>query len=660
MCQFTTPHRLILSGSPLQNKLSELWSLFDFVYPGKLGTLPVFYEQFTVPITMGGYATASRAQVHTAYKCALVLKDLVSPYLLRRLKKDVKLDLPAKREQILFVKLTPEQREAYTSFLCSRSVRLVMSGKLNLLFAVTALRKICNHPDIPIDTSVGFGPSNKRGAHATPAARRAAAAAIELPDYGNWNRSGKMQVLDKILATWKEQGSRVLLFTQTRTMLDILETFVRERGYEYRRMDGETPVASRMTLIDSFNRDPDIFVFILTTKVGGLGVNLCGGDRVVIFDPDWNPATDMQAQHRSWRVGQKKPVTIYRLICSGTIEEKVRDPILYALHAWIQMFQSVQLSNAYPGFLSLPLFVILQMYHRQIFKQFLSNKVLSDPRQRRFFKPKDIKELFRLGDDEEAGTETGDLFAGTRARETTGIRGVLVDQDPDTVRPAAGNESRDSTKGDGAEGGVNEGGNAKLLNALFDDTALHSSINHDDILNSGTSGVDTSLLDFEADKVASKALEEVKRSASRRRRQNVAVPTWTGKSGLAGLTRPSSSSGASGSRAASLLERMKQRNGLSLMNVPAPSSESTGASGSGLSVHGQLLEELLDYMRSVGGESSSAAVVERFRQKVGDSPEQLASFKSLLRRIAVLHKRTSPEGVSVWKLYKAYMRPSVE
>lgn len=325
--RFDTPHRIIVSGSPLQNHLKELWSLFDFIFPGKLGTLPVFHTQFVLPITMGGYSTASRTQVHTAYKCSLMLKDLISPYLLRRMKKDVAKQLPEKNEQILFVKLTTEQREKYKTFLASRVVRQVLAGKLNLLYAITSLRKICNHADIPLHRN-----NTDRDLYGSAFVKQVSRAQLllkrdmeedEPEDYGHWERSGKMIVLDRVLKAWREAGSRVLLFSQTTSMLDILEKYVTERDMTYQRMDGTTAVGSRMELIDRFNRDESIFVFLLTTRVGGLGVNLTGADRVVLFDPDWNPSTDLQARERAWRIGQKRSVTVYRLVTTGTIEEKI-------------------------------------------------------------------------------------------------------------------------------------------------------------------------------------------------------------------------------------------------------------------------------------------------------------------------------------------------
>ncbi|XP_039728290.1 DNA excision repair protein ERCC-6 isoform X2 [Pteropus medius] len=362
--QFRTPHRIILSGSPMQNNLRELWSLFDFIFPGKLGTLPVFMEQFSVPITMGGYSNASPVQVKTAYKCACVLRDTINPYLLRRMKSDVKmsLSLPDKNEQVLFCRLTDEQHKVYQNFIDSKEVYRILNGEMQIFSGLIALRKICNHPDL-----FSGGPKNLKG----------------IPDdelgedqFGYWKRSGKMIVVESLLKIWHKQGQRVLLFSQSRQMLDILEIFLRAQKYSYLKMDGTTTIASRQPLITRYNEDTSIFVFLLTTRVGGLGVNLTGANRVIIYDPDWNPSTDTQARERAWRIGQKKQVTVYRLLTAGTIEEKI--------------------------------------YHRQIFKQFLINRVLKDPKQRRFFKSNDLYELFTLtSPDASQNTETSAIFAGT-------------------------------------------------------------------------------------------------------------------------------------------------------------------------------------------------------------------------------------------------------
>ncbi|XP_077226571.1 chromatin remodeling 8 isoform X2 [Tasmannia lanceolata] len=270
--QLQTVHRIIMSGAPIQNKLTELWSLFDFVFPGKLGVLPVFEMEFAVPISVGGYANATPLQVSTAYRCAVVLRDLIMPYLLRRMKTDVNAQLPKKTEHVLFCSLTPEQRSIYRAFLASSEVEQIFDGNRNSLYGIDVMRKICNHPDLLEREHSGHD-----------------------PDYGNPDRSGKMKVVAQVLKVWKDQGHRVLLFTQTQQMLDIFENFLIEGGYTYRRMDGLTPARHRMALMDEFNNSSDVFVFILTTKVGGLGTNLTGANRVIIFDPDWNPSTDMQS-----------------------------------------------------------------------------------------------------------------------------------------------------------------------------------------------------------------------------------------------------------------------------------------------------------------------------------------------------------------------------
>lgn len=235
-----------------------------FIYPGKLGTLPVFMTQFSTPISIGGYINASNLQVQTAYKCAVVLKDSIAPYLLRRMKSKVASSLPKKTEQVLFCRLTDYQIKAYKEFLASGEVENILAGKRNALYGIDILRKICNHPDIlQRDTQ-----SNE-------------------VDFGDEEKSCKMKVVESLLQMWKKAGHRSLLFTQTRQMQDILEKFLSKHGYIYRRMDGTTAIKIRQTLVDEFNNDESIDVFLLTTKVGGLGINLIGANRVVIFDPDW-------------------------------------------------------------------------------------------------------------------------------------------------------------------------------------------------------------------------------------------------------------------------------------------------------------------------------------------------------------------------------------
>lgn len=367
--RFRTPHRIILSGSPVQNNLKELWSIFDFIYPGKLGTLPVFMEQFATPITQGGYANASDIQVQIAYKCACVLRDTIKPYLLRRTKAEVnnRLKLPERSEQVLFCKLTEKQRKYYQAYLESPTVRDIKGGFCQIFVGLTELRKICNHPDLFDSTDCHDQIKQLREAPK----KKHMEFFSEDETFGHFKKSGKMMVVDALLKLWKSQGHKVLLFTQSRQMMKIFVDYLNERSYRHMTMDGSTPIISRQTMIEEFNKNEEIFVFLLTTRVGGVGINLTGANRIIIYDPDWNPSTDIQARERAWRIGQQRHVIIYRLLTAGTIEEKI--------------------------------------YHRQVFKLYLTNRILRDAKQKRFFKTNDMHELFTLGDNDK-NIETKALF----------------------------------------------------------------------------------------------------------------------------------------------------------------------------------------------------------------------------------------------------------
>lgn len=367
--RFRTPHRLILSGSPVQNNLKELWSIFDFIYPGKLGTLPVFMEQFAIPITQGGYANASDIQVQIAYKCTCILRDSIKPFLLRRTKAEVnhKLKLPDRSEQVLFCKLTEKQRKLYQAYLESPTVRDIKNGFCQIFVGLIQLRKICNHPDL-FDASECQKQLKKAQ---DTSGNKHSEFFSEDETFGHYKKCGKMMVVEALLKLWKQQNHKVLLFTQSRQMIKIFSNYLNERNYKYLTMDGTTPIGIRQTMIEEYNKNDEIFIFLLTTRVGGVGINLTGADRIIIYDPDWNPSTDIQARERAWRIGQQRHVIIYRLLTAGTIEEKI--------------------------------------YHRQVFKLYLTNRVLKNAQQKRFFKTNDLHELFTLGDNDK-NIETKALF----------------------------------------------------------------------------------------------------------------------------------------------------------------------------------------------------------------------------------------------------------
>jgi DNA excision repair protein ERCC-6 len=322
-----TPHRLAISGTPIQNDLRELWSLFDFVFPGRLGTLPAFEQEFAVPIKYGGYLNASPMQVQLAYRCAIMLRDLIEPFLLRRLKKDVKevSRMPGKTEHVLFCRLSQRQRAMYEAYLQSDDVSRVLRGNHMLLAAVTVLRKIANHPDLVCDPSeISFKKFVQNRGVVLSDSGDISDSGYDEDDYtgdeqGLLERSGKLEVLAKILPIWKKQGHRVLIFCQWRKMLNIIERFVRSNGWKFGRLDGNTNIASRQRLVDTFNTDNSYFGMLCTTRTGGVGLNLIGGthkmryflsavdvwhsshayfpfsfvgvaNRCILYDPDWNPS----------------------------------------------------------------------------------------------------------------------------------------------------------------------------------------------------------------------------------------------------------------------------------------------------------------------------------------------------------------------------------
>lgn len=367
--KFETSHKILITGSPMQNSLQELWSLFDFMRPGLLGTYTAFMEHFALPITQGGYANATEYQEATALEIAKALKQIITPYMLRRTKAEVQnnIKLPEKNEQVLFCAFTQEQRDLYMGYLMSNTVRSILDKesrygdpiRARILVALSTLRKICNHPDLYLYEA--HDDSEK----------------VDTERFGNYKRAGKMLVVNSLLKIWQKQGHRALIFSQSRGMLCLLEQYLQVQQFKYLRMDGSVSVILRQNMIKTFNDNPEYLVFLATTRVGGLGINLTGADRVIIYDPDWNPATDDQAKERAWRIGQRKNVTVYRLLSAGTIEEKI--------------------------------------YQRQIFKHILSNRILIDPNQKNVLTTSTLQGLFTLEElNCEGDTETASLFKHTK------------------------------------------------------------------------------------------------------------------------------------------------------------------------------------------------------------------------------------------------------
>ncbi|XP_049594392.1 chromodomain-helicase-DNA-binding protein 1 [Syngnathus scovelli] len=293
MIDFKSNHRLLITGTPLQNSLKELWSLLHFIMPEKFHSWEMFEEDH------GKGRDSGYTSLH---------KEL-EPFLLRRVKKDVEKSLPAKVEQILRVEMSAIQKQYYKWILTrnykalSKGIKGSTSGFLNIMME---LKKCCNH------CYLIKPPEDHEFLNRAEALQQLI------------RSSGKLVLLDKLLVRLKERGHRVLIFSQMVRMLDILADYLRSRQFLFQRLDGSIKGEMRKQALDHFNADgSEDFCFLLSTRAGGLGINLASADTVVIFDSDWNPQNDLQAQARAHRIGQKRQVNIYRLVTKGSVEEEI-------------------------------------------------------------------------------------------------------------------------------------------------------------------------------------------------------------------------------------------------------------------------------------------------------------------------------------------------
>ncbi|KAI1715092.1 chromodomain-helicase-DNA-binding protein 1 [Ditylenchus destructor] len=292
LSSFSTNHRLLITGTPLQNSLKELWALLRFIMPERFND---WYE-------------FERAHQDRDHKGISSLHKKLEPFLLRRVKKDVEKSLPAKVEQILRVDMTTQQKQFYKLILTrnydelSKGVKGSISGFINVMME---LKKCCNHCCLVRNDD--------------QMEQEAQARLQQL-----LKSSGKLILLDKLLCRLKETGHRVLIFSQMVIMLDVLQEYMSLRRFATQRLDGSMRSDLRKQALDHFNAPGSTdFCFLLSTRAGGLGINLATADTVIIFDSDWNPQNDLQAMSRAHRIGQKNQVNIYRLVTKGSVEEEI-------------------------------------------------------------------------------------------------------------------------------------------------------------------------------------------------------------------------------------------------------------------------------------------------------------------------------------------------
>ncbi|MCD7882482.1 MAG: DEAD/DEAH box helicase, partial [Lachnospiraceae bacterium] len=278
--------RLALTGTPIENRLSELWSIFDYLMPGFLYRYEEFRTNFELEIVE-----------HQNEEAAEKLKRLVSPFILRRLKEDVLTDLPEKIEEVRFTRLGDEQQKLYDAqvvhmrqMLARQKPAEFRKNRLLIFREITRLRQICCDPSLCFEDYQGG--------------------------------SAKLEACLDLVKSAIEGGHRLLLFSQFTSMLSLIRGAFEEQGIRYYEITGDTPKEKRISMVNEFNHN-DVQVFLISLKAGGTGLNLTGADVVIHYDPWWNLAVQNQATDRAHRIGQEKIVTVYRLIAKGTIEEKI-------------------------------------------------------------------------------------------------------------------------------------------------------------------------------------------------------------------------------------------------------------------------------------------------------------------------------------------------
>lgn len=298
-------HFLLMTGTPIQNNLFEIWSLLHFINPSQFDNLIEFESQFS-----------DKENPDTIEK----LQEVLRPFIFRRKKNDVSLDLPEKEEIIIEVEMTEIQR-TFSQFFIKENLAILKDSmnKMSLNNIMVQLRKLFCHPFLFPNLEEICNTQYKE-AHSIPLDEELS---IDDEMKSLILASGKMILIDKLLPKLKEKNHKVLIFSQFTSILDILEDYLEYRRYPYERLDGSCATEMRSRSIDNFQKDDDLFIFLLSTRAGGLGINLTKADTVIIYDSDWNPLNDIQAQARCHRIGQSQKVLIYRLVTRCSYESEM-------------------------------------------------------------------------------------------------------------------------------------------------------------------------------------------------------------------------------------------------------------------------------------------------------------------------------------------------
>ncbi|XP_027874987.1 DNA excision repair protein ERCC-6-like [Xiphophorus couchianus] len=403
-------NRILLTGTPVQNNLREMWTLFDFACQGTLlGTAKTFKTEYENPITRAREKDATPGEKALGCRMSENLMTLIKPYFLRRTKSEVQKKktggkeanpepdnhqypqdqptsgavmpkLTRKNDLIVWTYLSAVQEDIYRQFISLDHIKELLMTTKSPLAELNILKKLCDHPRLLSANAIaqlGLDQNPQGENHETDVKSIA-----NISDETLISESGKLVFLLALLERLREEGHRTLVFAHYRTVLDILERILGNRGFKLLRLDGTiTQITEREQLISRFQKDKRYSVFLLTTQVGGVGITLTAANRVVIYDPSWNPATDAQAVDRAYRIGQTENVVIYRLITCGTVEEKI--------------------------------------YRRQVFKDSLIRQNTGDTKNPfRYFSRQELKELFTLEDPRSSSTQLQLQDLHSRERRT--------------------------------------------------------------------------------------------------------------------------------------------------------------------------------------------------------------------------------------------------